>query len=345
MKHHTEPYALRAAGFRVRGWLFFCIIVLLIVGCSPTNRSTTPTRTTHTATLSVAMVLPGTVDDGSWNQAGYEGLKRLEQELGATTAYRASVAEADFAAALRGYAEADFDFIIGHGSQFVAAAEVVAEEFPKTQFAVIGPYEGNNKNLGALRFYDNQMGYLAGAAAALATTSGHVAFIGGVAHPHMQEQAAAFERGARALNPDVTVSEAWVESWDDEEQARALVRKTSQQGADVLLINLDVDSTAAHDEAAQMGVSVIAWVYDQPEVTSDAVIATVIQGVPVIMLEGAKLVQQDRWEGRLYKFGLHEEAQYLTPAPGDFTSEEQQRLDDMAYAILTGKIDVSPARE
>jgi basic membrane lipoprotein Med (substrate-binding protein (PBP1-ABC) superfamily) len=161
----------------------------------------------------------------------------------------------------------------------------------------------------------------------------------------MQEQAAAFERGARALNPDVTVSEAWVESWDDEEQARALVRKTSQQGADVLLINLDVDSTAAHDEAAQMGVSVIAWVYDQPEVTSDAVIATVIQGVPVIMLEGAKLVQQDRWEGRLYKFGLHEEAQYLTPAPGDFTSEEQQRLDDMAYAILTGKIDVSPARE
>ena len=41
------------------------------------------------AGVKAAALFPGLVDDGSWNQAGFEGLKKAESEAGATIAYTA----------------------------------------------------------------------------------------------------------------------------------------------------------------------------------------------------------------------------------------------------------------
>ena len=42
--------------------------------------------------LKVAIVLPGTITDESFNQTGYEGLKMIEKGLGAQIAYSERVA-------------------------------------------------------------------------------------------------------------------------------------------------------------------------------------------------------------------------------------------------------------
>jgi basic membrane protein A len=62
----------------------------------------------------------------------------------------------------------------------------------------------------------------------------------------------------------------------------------------------------------------------------------------VLLLEGATLVQQGRWEGKQYKFGLQEGAQELAPFYGLLTPEEEAKVNAIKQDILTSKIDVAP---
>ena len=48
-----------------------------------TSESATPIG----ETLEVAMLLPGSIDDGGFVEAGYDGLRAIEAELGAETTY------------------------------------------------------------------------------------------------------------------------------------------------------------------------------------------------------------------------------------------------------------------
>ncbi len=80
----------------------------------------------------------------------------------------------------------------------------MAEEFPRTNFTIVGSYAGNNNNFGALSFRDGELGYLTGVIAALKTKTNEVAYIGGEPYRHVQERAILFERGAS--KPEIEVS-------------------------------------------------------------------------------------------------------------------------------------------
>jgi basic membrane lipoprotein Med (substrate-binding protein (PBP1-ABC) superfamily) len=216
----------------------------------------------------------------------------------------------------------------------------VAEEFPRTSFAVVAGYAGNNKNFGALSFRDGEMGYLTGVVAALKTKTNKVAYIGGEPYAHTQEHATLFERGAKATKPAIAVSIRWVESWTDADKTRQITQAETEAGADVLVISVDQASSAGLDVVQKAGVYAIGWSVDQHELAPDTILTSAIQRVPVLLLEGANLVQQGRWEGKQYKFGLREGAQDLAPFYGLLTPEEEERVKAVKEDILTGKIDI-----
>ena len=321
----------------------FILLSLALTGCGGANDSSTanPAQAAPSA-LKVAMLLPGPIDDKSWSQAGYEGLELIEKELGAPPVYTASVPEADMEKVFRQYAEEGYDFVIGHGGEFIPAAEVVAQDFPQTKFAVTAIHPGNNKNLGALSLRDSELGYLTGVVAALKTKTNKVAFIGGIAYPAIQEQADSFERGAKATNPNVEVSIEWVDSWTDEVKTKELAEAQIKAGADVLLADVDAAGRVVIDAAKNAGIYAIGWSQDQHEQAPDTVLTSGIQRLPVALLEGATLVQQGRWEGKQYKFGLQEGAQELAPFYNLLTPEEEAKVNATKQDILTSKIDVAP---
>src|SRR5260370_214125 len=82
-----------------------------------------------------AVLLPGSINDQSWNAQGYEGVKRLKS-MGWDVAYSENVQPADMAQAMRDYAQRGYSVVIGHTGRFQSAAEVVAPRFPKTLFVV-----------------------------------------------------------------------------------------------------------------------------------------------------------------------------------------------------------------
>jgi len=65
--------------------------------------------------IKVAVAFPGVVSDQSWNQFGYEGLKRAEAECGVEIAYSEDVFQDEQLETFRNYTAEGYDIIIGQG--------------------------------------------------------------------------------------------------------------------------------------------------------------------------------------------------------------------------------------
>jgi len=290
----------------------------------------------------VALLLPRVLDADGWTRAGYKGLLLIKEKLGADIVFTENVPEKNFERIFRQYAQDGFDFIIGHGGQFVPAAEIVAKEFPLTKFAVTTKYAGNNKNLGALSTRTNEMGYLAGVVAALKTRTNKVAYIGGISHLAGQTVADFFKQGVQATNPNVSAEIVWVEGYTDKKLAVQLAKERIHKGADVLTVNAGEAGLAVHLIAEQSGIYSIGWIDDQYKLAPKAVITSFVQDLSVMLVQGAELAHAGRWEGRQYKFGLREGVQFLAPFRGMLTPEQEAHVLTVQNDIIQRKIDLMP---
>jgi basic membrane protein A and related proteins len=324
--------------------LILSFLTFILISCGGANTETSPTSEAliPKSDLSVAMVFPGLINDKSWNQAGYEGLKLVEKEVGAKIVYVENSQGAETEKYLRSFAQADFNLIIAHSGGYTSAAKTVAQEFPRIKFALIEPDAGNNQNLGGIAFRYSEMGYLTGVVAGLKTKTNRVAYMGGEKYTSTEEEAIAFERGAKAINPKIKVLINWVGSWLDEEKAKTLAVKQIASGADILAIDAHKAGNGAIKVVAQKpGVYGIGWVEDQYPLAPGKILTSVIQRIPLLILNGVTLVKQGRWEGKLYRFGMREEVHELTPFRGLLSPEQEAKVNQIQADILSGKLDVS----
>ena len=127
-----------------------------------TSESATPTG----ETLEVAMLLPGSIDDSGFMEAGYDGLQAIEAELGAETTYTEGIpAEMEpLTAALEELAADDPDLIIARGGQNSEAVAAVAPEYSEIKF-VVTQGDVTGENLSSYVVLQEQSTFLAGAAA------------------------------------------------------------------------------------------------------------------------------------------------------------------------------------
>ena len=325
----------------IRTSLYFVGSLLGTNAISACTTSTAPLPTNAANGFKVALLLPGPKDDGSWNQTGYEGSKLIEQELQANVSVLDSVPPEEFEQHFGDYAEQGYDLIIGHGGQFVEAAEAAAEKHPRSNFAVITPYGGNNRNLGAIAFRDSEMGYLSGALAALVSKTQKVAYVGGEAYETGKTKAAFFKKGAQAVNSSIIAEERWLETWSDTSRGSAIGEELLKAGFDVMAVDADSAGLPIHQQAAAAGTKTIGWATDQNKLSPETIISSGIQDVARMMLQGASIAQKGQWQGTQYKFGLAAGVQSLAPSYGTLSDEHVKRIEDIQAAILRGEIDLT----
>src|SRR5919108_2693433 len=113
----------------------------------------------------------GGLDDRSFNQSAYEGLKRAESELGAEIRAVTSKSNADYIPNLTTLARQQYDLVIGVGFLMGESVEKVANAFPNVKFATIDyPYglmKSKPKNVTGMIFKEAEAGYLVGYMAGL----------------------------------------------------------------------------------------------------------------------------------------------------------------------------------
>ncbi len=137
--------------------------------------------------------------DQSFNDAAYAGLQKAQKEFGYKTADiepTEGETDADKEQRLASLAKQGYNPVIGVGFAYGPAMEAVATKYPKTTFGIVDSVvEG--ENVASLVFAEEQASYLAGVAAAKATKTNTVGFVGGVDIPLIHKFQAGFEQGVQ----------------------------------------------------------------------------------------------------------------------------------------------------
>lgn len=297
--------------------------------------------------LRVAMLIPGRINDGGFMEAGYNGLRLIEEELGADIRYIDQVRpEPDqLTTALRLLAMAGPDLIIAHGGQNSAAAEEVAAEFPDIRFVVV---QGNvtGENLSSYEVLQEQSAFLAGAAAGLLTETNVVGHISGIEVRPGLKGRAAFAHGLSITNPDARFLTTFTGDQDDAELARTTAEAQIDEGADVMFTMLNAARIGAIEANRDTGTFQMGNVRDWYEVHPDVFVASALANVSRAGLRAAQDVANGEWEaGIIIRIGIEDaDAVSLALSP-DVPDDVREAIDALAQQVVTGEIEVSTEYE
>jgi basic membrane protein A and related proteins len=238
--------------------LFALIAILaMVVSCAPTATPaptaapTTPPEPAATSAptevpvkvFKVAAVFPSPVTDAAFSQSMYEGLKKIQAEMGGEAMMEIAYSEnmfkvPDAAAAIRDYATKGYDLVIAHGSQYGTSLQQIAPDFPQTSFAWGTSLDTFQKdgigNVFAYQAQAEQGGYVQGVLAALMSKSKVVGEAGPVEAGDAKLYVDGFKAGAMATDPAIKVNVTYTGSFSDVSLMAAAAETHIQAGADVL---------------------------------------------------------------------------------------------------------------
>ncbi len=321
---------------KIKYLIITLILSFFLVACS--NASTGDSKE-----FKVGLLLTGPSTDGGWNETAFNGLTQIKEELGAEVSFAESVQATDYEKTMREYAKDGNDVVIGHGFQFVSAAEAVAEEYPDTIFIVTSATITNNKNLGSINNAYTQEGFLQGAFAALMTKTNVIAGIGGMEIPPIVNDLAGFVAGAKYINPNIKALTAVTGSFDDANKAQEQAKAFIAQGADVLMADANQAGRGVYVAAEEKGLWAIASISAEYDVYNKGLIATGTADMAKAIFLTVKEVKDGTYEAAYHENGIKEGIVDLTYSPtlkSNIPAEVLDKIDQIKKDIVDGKIDV-----
>ncbi len=291
----------------------------------------------------VALITPGPISDGGWNQAAYEGLRTIGRELGASVAHAEVRAPSEYSQALRDFAVRGFGLIIGHGFEFGDAAVEVGRQFPGT-FFVITSGRVTAKNVASLQFQLNEATYLLGYLAGKMSRTKKVGCVGGMKIPSVERSLAGFVAGARRAGPAIEVRVAYTGSFEDIQAAKESGRALIRWGADFLIHNADASGLGVFQAAAEAkGVLAFGTIRPQHQLMPKVVLASAVADLPTGFLNIATIRQKSQLEGKIYYLGFREGAVGVVFNPlleRRIPQALQKELGSLKDQIVTGRLKV-----
>ncbi|MFC8510734.1 BMP family protein [Streptomyces sp. NPDC057411] len=210
--------------------------------------------------------------DQSFNDAAYAGLQKAESDLGVKGAEAEpseGEGDADKVQRLTSLARAGNNPVIGVGFSYAPAIEKVAKQFPKTTFGLIDDTSKTGPNIANLVFNEEQGSYLAGVAAAKASKTGKVGFIGGVEVPLIKKFEAGFVQGVKATNPKAEVLTQYLtqppnfDGFSKPDLGKAAAQGQLDKGADVIYAAAGLAGSGAIEATSKAGKWAIGVDSDQ----------------------------------------------------------------------------------
>lgn len=290
----------------------------------------------------VALLTPGPISDGGWNASAYDGLQLIKKELGAEISNVQTGTPSEFVQGFRDYAEQGYDLVIGHGFEFQDPAMQVGKEFPNTAF-VVSSGSVHAANVASMTFHLDQATYLAGIVAASLSKSGRAGCVGGIKLPVIRTTFEGFTAGAKSVNPDFVVAEAYTGSFEDVAAAKAATDALIAQGADFVLQNADAAGLGVFQAAGAKGVLAFGTNRDQSDVAPETVVASATISIPKAFLQVAREVKDKKFQGRVLEEDLASGVIGFVVNPklaNRIPADVQQRVADARKQIESGTLKV-----
>lgn len=229
----------------------------------------------------MVLVLPGPINDQSWNATNYAGLVKCNDTLGTKMEFVENVQAADFESTFRNYAERGYDLIMAAGTQFDEAANKVAASYPKTTFCVVNGMVSSGPNVAPIFPKEYEASYIAALMAGEITKNGQFATIGGFPNKAMEHLLDVYEKVAVDIAKERGISgakavRAYANSWDDVALGKQMAETMIDNGADVLFVYANQVGLGAIQAAKEKGVKFIGFSGDQTTIDPNTVVGSVV---------------------------------------------------------------------
>lgn len=188
----------------------------------------------------------GRLEDHSYNEAAWEGLQQAKDSGAADwIASIETVDPRDYEVNIRVFVEAGYDVVVTIGDEMGAATYAAASKYPTSYFIGVNQYRSESMetipNLAWLIFPDDDIGYLAGAFAAMMSQTGKIGAVCATdAWTPIQQSCEGFRAGAAHINQETEVTVSYhndVEldsSFSDPEWGTATANAIIDDGVDII---------------------------------------------------------------------------------------------------------------
>jgi basic membrane protein A len=223
---------------KIFGFLSVVVVLsLLVAGCAP--------QATAPKAQKVVYLINGALGDNAFYDSGKAGMDAIAKAYGVETrtiecTYDAAKYQPSLQAAVD---YADVIFVISYG--YEDQLKEIADKYPDKTFVNLDTVVQNSKNtITSVDYIEEESAYLAGVAAALATTDTSIknintdkiiGAVGGDVDPVIQAFIFAYENGAHSVDPEIKVENKFLGgAWDDSAKGKQAALQLYDMKADVV---------------------------------------------------------------------------------------------------------------
>ena len=304
--------------------------------------------TTNAADFKPAVIYDmGGKFDKSFNQGVYNGIKRFTDETGTKVMEFEVTSETQREQAMRRMAERGATVVLGVGFAQADAINKVSAEFPNVKFSIIDVNWLNQPNLRQYAFKEHEGSYLVGIAAAMASKTGKVGFIGGMDIPLIRKFACGYVQGVKSVGGSIEVFQNMTGStpsaWNDPAKGAELTQSQIDRGADVVYHAAGGTGTGVIRAAADAKKLAIGVDSNQNHLAPGSVLTSMLKRVDVAAYNTMKDAISGNFDTGVQVLGLAEGGVdwALDDNNAKLISAEMKAAIDKAKAeIIAGKINV-----
>lgn len=248
--------------------------------------------------IKVAVLTPGTANDGSWGEAVSNGAKDGGKKFGADVTVADNLNDtAQYQQQGNAFAAQGYDLVVNANASMISVTTDLAKKYPNVKFAQIGYVESPAKNVRAVTPTFWQGTFLAGYLAGMLSKTGTVGTIGGFEFPLLTSEMEGFALGARYAKESTKIERRYINTWTDAGIAGSASEAMVAKGTDIIF--------SATDQATQgifktmQGESdhyVIAQYRDKHDQAPDVVLTSVLYGLDGITSSFIEDAAKDDWK-------------------------------------------------
>jgi basic membrane protein A and related proteins len=285
--------------------------------------------------------------DKSFNEAAYAGAERFKKET--SIAYREFEVtnEAQREQALRTLARRGSPVVVGIGFGQASGMEKVAREFPNVKFAIVDAVV-ELPNVQSIVFKEHEGSFLVGMAAAMASKTGKIGFVGGMDIPLIRRFALGYAEGARYVNPKIEIYQNMTgttsAAWNDPTRGGELARSQFDRGADVVYAAAGGTGLGVLQAARDRGRLAIGVDSNQNHIHPGSVLTSMVKRVDLAVYECFKTARDGTWKAGVRSLGVAEGGVGFSLDQHNrslITPEMERRLGQARADIVAGKIKVT----
>ncbi len=285
--------------------------------------------------------------DRSFNQAAAEGAERFKKDTGVAVREFEITNAAQREQAMQQLAKRGATIIVAIGFTQASAVEKVAKQFPNLKFTIIDGVV-DLPNVQSVNFREQESSFLCGMAAAMASKTGKVGFIGGMDIPLIRKFALGYTEGARFVNPQVEVFQNMTgttpAAWADPTKGSELAKSQFGRGADVIFHAAGATGIGVMQAAKDAGKLSIGCDSNQNYIHPGSVLTSAVKRVDVAVYKAFQSAREGKWQAGQKVLGLAEEGIGYSLDEHNrklITPDMEKKLDQARADIIAGKIKVS----